>query len=251
MLLLWSGLGLLVGGLLNVLTSRLPYWDGPLWAVPLRCHSCQHPLTVADVLPLIGFARQRGRCRYCGGPLPWRFPFVEAATALLFALAYLRFGLGHELAVSSLYLAVLVLVFAIDAGHRLILNIVTYPTALLSFALAFLPGEPSPSAALLGGATYGGFFALLYVVAALLYRRGDALGLGDVKLAIVIGLMTGLPRSVVALVAGILLGSLAAVAALAGGRSGKSAMPYGTSLSVGAMLAILYGDLLVAWYVGP
>ncbi len=250
MLLIWGGLGLLVGGILNVLTSRLPYWDGPLWAVPLHCHSCQHPLAWGDVLPLFGFARQRGRCRHCGGALPWRFPLVEAATALLFALAYQRFGFGHELLVSSFYLAVLVLVFAIDANHRLILNAVTYPTALLAFALAFLPGEPSPIAALLGAATYGGFFALLYAVAVLLYRREDALGLGDVKLAIVIGMMTGLPRSLVAMMAGILLGSLAALAVLAGGRSAKSAMPYGTSLSVGAMLAILYGDLLVAWYVG-
>ena len=249
MVVLWTALGLIVGGALNVLISRLPTWGGRL-AAPLCCHACHHPLATRDVLPLAGFTLQRGRCRYCGAPLSWRFPLVEAATALLFALAYLRFGLAPTLPVYSFYLAVLLLVFVIDLRHRLILNIVTYPAAIIALVLAAVtPGLSLPSAAF-GGLIYGGFFALLYLVAALLYRRGDALGMGDVKLAFVIGIMAGLPRGIVALVLGVLLGAVSAVFVLAAGRSAKSAMPYGTALGLGAMVALLYGDLLAVWYIG-
>ena len=121
----------------------------------------------------------------------------------------------------------------------------------LCLVLAALTAWPPLAAAVLGAATYGGFFAVLYLLAALIYRRDDALGMGDVKLAVVIGLMTGLPRSLVAMIAGIALGSVAAAAVMAMGRSGRSVMPYGTSLSVGAMLAILYGDLVIDWYMAP
>lgn len=249
MWLVWGGLGLLVGGLLNILISRLPY-QGGLLSLPLRCHTCGHPLSVADFFPVLGFALQRGRCRYCGQAISLRFPLVEAATGVLFALAYLRFGFGRDLLVVSLYLAVLVVVFVIDQRHRLILNVVTYPMAAVALALAAIPPGPGPDRALSGALVYGGFFVLLYAVAALLYRRPDALGMGDVKLAVVIGLMTGLPLAVVAMLLGVLLGALAALAVLAGGRSARAAMPYGTALSVGAMLALLYGDAILEWYLG-
>ena len=246
---LWGVLGLVVGGILNVLISRLPYWGG-LLAAPLHCHYCQEPLRLTDAVPLWGYAGQRGRCRQCGHTLSPRFPLVELVTAALFGLAYHRFGLTLETVVFSFYLAVLVIIFTIDLEHRLILNVVTYPVALVSLGLAALLPGVGLGAALSGALAYGGFFVLLYVLSVLMYRRADALGLGDVKLAIVIGLMTGLPLSLVALLAGVLLGALSALVVLLGGRSARSAMPYGTSLSVGAMLAILYGDQILRWYIG-
>ena len=250
MLVLWIGLGLVVGGLLNVLISRLPYRGGPR-AAPLHCHTCGHELAVADALPLLGFFLQRGRCRYCGKPIPWRYPLVELATAALFALAYLRFGLSVELVTSSLFTAILVVIFMIDLRHRLILNTVTYPAAVLGFVLAAITPGMSLLVSASGGLAYGGLFVVLYLLAVLIYRRGDALGMGDVKLAIVIGLMAGLPRAVVAVVLGILLGAVAATAVLITGRKGKQdVMPYGTALSIGGMLAILYGDLIINWYIG-
>ncbi|MHB9091567.1 MAG: prepilin peptidase, partial [Chloroflexota bacterium] len=77
----WGVLGLVFGGILNVLISRLPYGGG-LVAAPLHCHYCHHPLGLADTLPLWGYAGQRGRCRHCGHALSLRFPLVEVATSL-------------------------------------------------------------------------------------------------------------------------------------------------------------------------
>ncbi|MHB1132276.1 MAG: prepilin peptidase [Chloroflexota bacterium] len=248
MAVLWGLFGLLAGGLLNVLITRLPLRGG-LLAAPLHCHNCRKPLTLWDTMPLAGYLAQRGHCRLCGAPLSRRFPVVELATALLFGLAFLRFGASQALFIYSFYLALLVLVFAIDWRHRLILNVVTLPAAVLALALSAVAPGTSVLSSLLGAAAYGGTFVLLYLLALIMYRRGDALGQGDVKLAIVIGLMLGLPRAVVALMLGVTLGALAAGAALLAGRPGKEAMPYGTSLSAAAMVAVLYGDLIVNWYL--
>jgi leader peptidase (prepilin peptidase)/N-methyltransferase len=248
MVVLWGLVGTLVGGLLNVLITRLPLRGG-LWAAPLRCHHCREPLAVWDTLPVLGYLAQRGRCRLCGAPLSPRFLIVELATTLLFGLAFLRFGATSALFIYSFYLTLLVLIFAIDWQHRLILNVVTFPAAALALALSTVAPGTSLLSSLLGAAAYGGSFVLLYLLAVVLYRRGDALGQGDVKLAIVIGLMLGLPRALVALMLGVLLGALAAIAALLAGRGGKEAMPYGTSLSAAAMVAVLYGDLIVNWYL--
>jgi leader peptidase (prepilin peptidase) / N-methyltransferase len=244
----WGAVGLVVGGVLNVLISRLPYWGGPLTA-PLRCHTCGHQLSWVEVLPIAGYALQRGSCRYCGKSISSRFPLVEVASALLFVLAYLRFGPGTQLVVSSFFIAVLILVFVIDMRHRLILNVVTYPVAVIALVLsAVMPGASLVSS-LAGAALYGGFFMVMFLLAVLIYRRGDALGLGDVKLAVVIGLMTGFQLTVVALLAGVFLGGVSAVFALIRGRSNKDVMPYGTALSVGAILTILYGQQIMAWYL--
>lgn len=245
---IWGFVGLLVGSLLNVLISRLPMTRGGQVAAPLHCHTCGRQLSIGDALPLLGFLSQRGRCRYCGKPISLRFPLVEITTAILFFLAFQRFGPSLPAVIASLYLAVLVLVFVIDMRHRLILNVVTYPTAIVALALSpLMPGLSVPLS-LLGAAVYGGMFAVLYVLATLIYRRMDALGLGDVKLAVVIGLMTGFPMAIVAMAIGILLGGAFAIFALLRGRSSGDVMPYGTALSIGAMLTILYGPNIVRWY---
>lgn len=169
----------------------------------------------------------------------------------MYALAFWRFGFGLALLTNSLYLAVLILVFAIDWRHRLILNVVTYPTSAVCLLLSLVTPGISLQSSLLGAAVYGGTFVLFYLLAVALYRRGDALGLGDVKLAVMLGLMLGLPRAIVAMFLGVLVGAMAAAGALLAGRSGKDAMPYGTSLSAAGMFALVFGDLLVAWYLVP
>ncbi len=235
----WGLLGLGAGWLINLLASRLP-WPGTLWRLPLRCHTCQQTLNWRDILPLLGYVGQRGRCHFCGLPISRRFPSTELVMAALFAGAAWRADSPAATAVLAFFISVLVLVFVIDARHRLILNRVTYPAALAALLISFMPvSSVTPVSALLGAALYGGVFALLYLLALLLYRRADALGLGDVKLAVVIGLMTGYPLAITALAAGVLLGGLVAVLALLAGHARTVALPYGTSLSAAAIAVLI------------
>ncbi|MBI2862283.1 MAG: prepilin peptidase, partial [Chloroflexi bacterium] len=148
----------------------------------------------------------------------------------------------------TFYTFVLLLVFFIDLEQRLILNEVVLIAGLAALLLSpFIPGL-TWLRALLGGLSYGGVFALLYLLAWALYRRDDALGLGDVKLSILLGLMTGIPRVWVALSLAVLLGALVGLGLLLAGRGARAFMPYGTSMAVGAFLALLWGEELWNWY---
>ena len=240
MLPLWLLVGVLTGTIVNLLAYRLPCRK-PALSASACCGECGAPLGPAVLIPLAGFVLSKGKCRVCGAKLPVRLPLVELSTAALFATLFLRLGLSWLLVVSCLYAAILVLVFVIDLEHRLILNIVTYPSMALAIMLGFAVPGLNALSGLLGGLFYGGLFLALYVASVLIYKREDALGQGDVKLAIFIGLITGMPGALYAALAGTILGALAGLwAIIVNKASGKSTMPYGTSLSIGALAVLVW-----------
>jgi len=165
-----------------------------------------------------------------------RAPLLELAMMAAFVLIAWRFG-AEPLRMVTLWLYAwfLLTVLVIDLEHRRVLNVMVLPAAVLAFGASFLPGAPAPLDALLGGA---GAFAAFFVIA--LLGRG-AMGMGDVKLAGVIGLMTGYPLVVPSLLAGIVLGGLAAAAMLITRRATrKTAIAYAPYLCVGALAMLLW-----------
>ena len=166
---------------------------------------------------------------------------MEISTGALFAALFLRLGLSWLLAVCSLYAAILVLVFVVDLEHRLILNVVTFPSIVLAVVLGFLVPGLSALSGFLGGLFYGGLFLALYILSVIIYKREDALGQGDVKLALFIGLITGMPGAFIAALIGTLLGAVVGLWTMVVRRaSSKSTMPYGTSLVIGALLVLVW-----------
>lgn len=229
---LWAGLGWLVGGLLAVLAVALPV-SGVAAVASGTCASCGGRLSRLG----LALGRSGTRCASCGALLRETWPYAEAATALVFGLMASRFTLGLPLLLYSALGALLVVVVFVDVRHRLILDVVTLPAILVSIPLAFWTvGVPR---AILGGLVTGGFFLAFYVLARLLYRSGGALGLGDVKLALLIGLVVGAPAALAAVFYSAIAGGLLAVGFLASGRSRYSVMPYGPSLVLGALLTVL------------
>ncbi len=218
--------GWLAGGLGNLAADALP-WLGDR-ARPDVC-ALWHYLT----LPWYPF--HRGLCPHCHTRRPWRAPALEAATILIFVLAWLRARHNPALLlILSAYGAFLLIVLVIDLEHRRVLNIVVAPAAVIALAASLAPGMPGPRSALLGGAVGLGVFLALALIG-----RG-ALGAGDVKLAGVIGLMTGYPHVVSALVLGVVLGGIAALWLLLTRRaSRKSYMAYAPYLAIGALIILL------------
>jgi leader peptidase (prepilin peptidase) / N-methyltransferase len=238
-------LGLGGGFLVNVVSTRLaanrPMLGG------LRCTRSNHPLSPGQWLPVVGFLAQRGRCSTCGKPLSVAYPLVEAVTALLVLMLYVLEGLGVSFWFHSLYTIILMLVLVTDWKHRDIYLSVIAVGGLAGFAGSFfLPGI-GPGYALVGAVVAGGFFLAAYLLARLIFRHiEEPLGMGDVFLALMMGLMLGFPNIVGALVVGPLIAGVVAILLLVTRRSQMGDfMPYGVSLCVAAIIFLLNPGPLV------
>jgi len=219
-------LGMAVASFLNVCIDRLPSSQSLLFPAS-HCASCRHRLAIKDLIPVFSHLRLHGRCRYCQAPIPRRILWMEIGTGLLFGYLYWNYGLSLELAVAAVYCCLFIVLMVIDWEHGLILNKIVYPAALVAIIISlFLPpsrliypgGEvtllfnnflPEPGIA---QAAIGGGIGLVLLLLIVLISRGG-MGWGDVKMAALIGIITGylIP---VALLMAVIFGGLVAVALL-------------------------------------
>ncbi len=248
--------GLLVGSFLNVVIHRLPRGES-LLTPRSRCPSCGASVRARDNVPVLSWLALRGRCRACGAPISPRYPLVEALTAALYVAVVLVEGADRDLAsmlvegadgdvrLGLALVTVLIGVAFIDLDHRIIPNWIVGPGAIVGIALVAVFRPDDVVEHLVAGAAAGGFFLL----AALAYPRG--MGMGDVKLAALLGLYLG--RAVgPALLVALLTGSIVGIAIIVrrGAREGrKIAVPFGPFLALGGVVGLLAGDEVVDWYL--
>ena len=237
--------GLIFGSFFNVVIYRLPRKES-LVTPASHCPACDAPIKPYDNIPVLGWLMLRGRCRNCHAKISARYPLVEAVTAILaVAIVLARHHYAHDVVLGLALLAVLVPVAMIDLDTRLIPNVITLPAAILAVVLGLITRPSGVPEQLIAGAAAGGFMLLF----ALAYPRG--MGMGDVKLAAVLGLFLG--REVaVAVMAGTLIGALVGVGVMARvgvERGRKTAVPFGPFLALGGVIAILAGPAIVHWYV--
>jgi leader peptidase (prepilin peptidase)/N-methyltransferase len=187
----------------------------------------------------------RGRCRHCGEPISPRYPLVELLTAVLMAAVVVAKGADEDVWLGLAFVAVLVPVTFIDLDHRIIPNKILALGAVVAVAIVLLTDSGSIVEHLIAAAAAGGFL----LVAALAYPAG--MGMGDVKLAAVMGLFLGRavgPAMFAGLIAGSLLGAL--IIARKGRREGrKTAIPFGPFLAFGGLVGLFAGDEIVDWYL--
>jgi leader peptidase (prepilin peptidase)/N-methyltransferase len=245
-------LGLLVGSFLNVVIVRVPEKRSVV-RPRSHCPRCSVQLRDRDNVPVISWLLLRGRCRSCAEPIPVRYPLVELATGVLFAAMALRFGADWALPGYLLFVAALLAVSAIDLERFLVPNRIVYPSLAASVVLlglaAVLEHDGGAFVRTLVGAVAAsaGLLAL-----ALAYPRG--MGMGDVKLALLLGLYLGwlsLGHVLLGLFLGFLLGSVVGIALLLTGvRGRKDHLPFAPFLAAGAVLAVLAGQPLLDLYLG-
>jgi len=237
-------LGATVGSFLNVVAYRLPRHQS-LVSPGSRCPGCGTAIKVYDNVPVLGWLLLRGRCRSCRTGISPRYPVIEALTAALAVTVVLTRHSAAQIALGLVLVVVLVPVALIDLEHRIIPNRITLPAAIAAVvigALLDLRGVPEQ---LIAGAGAGGF--LLFF--ALAYPRG--MGMGDVKLAVVLGLFLGWSVAVAILasvLAGTVVGSLV-MARLGVERGRKTAVPFGPFLALGGVIALFAGPAIIHWYL--
>ena len=237
-------MGAIFGSFLNVVAYRLP--RGESLARPRsRCPRCETSIKPYDNVPVLSWLALRGRCRTCRAPIPVRYPLVEAGTGLLCALVVIAKGADEQALLGLALVLLLVPVTLIDLDHRIIPNSLMLLGAVAAPALVLLVAPDDIVEHLIAAVAAGGFF-LLTVLA---YPRG--MGMGDVKLAAVLGLFLGravAPALFVALISGTLVGAL--IMARKGVHEGrKTAVPFGPFLALGGVVALFAGDALVDWYL--
>ena len=235
-------LGLSVGSFSNVCIDRLPARVS-IVAGSSHCAQCLHPLGAADLVPVLSYLWLRGRCRYCGARIPFRLPVVELLSGGLFGLLYWRYDLSPEFGVALVYGTILLIIFLIDLEQQLILNVVVLPSLALALAGSFFWPDIGPLRALLGGAIGTGVLSIPYI----LYREG--MGLGDVKLGMLLGLMVGYPYIFLALLLAVISSGLVAIILLALKIKGrKDPIPFAPFLTAGTFATLVWGPNILDWY---
>lgn len=255
-------LGIAVGSFLNVLIDRLPRGEGVLGGRS-HCDHCKTPLPWYDLVPILSFLRLRGRCRFCGAKITWRLPLVELLSGFGWVLIGYYF-VSPSLLINPLprlipatyYLLLLsagIVLFFTDLESGLLPDAIILPTAVLVFLWRLCPIILNSIPRLILDTSYlllpafglAAFFWLLILI-----TRGRGMGLGDVKLGFLIGLILGWPLTLVAAFLAFLLGgSISAMLLVVGRKRFGETVPFGPFLILGAASALLFGSQLWQWYL--
>jgi leader peptidase (prepilin peptidase) / N-methyltransferase len=232
--------GLALGSFLNVVAARVPLRRS-IVSPGSACMACGHELAWYENVPLLSYAALRGRCRSCGDRIGLRYPAVELVAGLLVAGSVWKFGFHLEALVASFFCLALVAVSATDLEHRIIPNRIVVPAAAIVLA-ANTALHPSPVWALAALGAAGFLFA-----AALAYPKG--MGMGDVKLALLMGAALGKTVSV-AMMIGMVAAIVPGVYLMArhGSAARKMRIPFGPFLALGSVVALFAGPWLLHQY---
>ena len=240
--------GACIGSFLNVVIYRVPLGQS-IVSPPSRCPKCGNRLPWHDNLPIVGWLLLGGRCRQCKNPISIQYPLVELITALLFVLVVWLTPPGPLMVSRLLFVCILIALFGIDLEHQILPNAITLPGIVAGVLLSFI-APPGWRDALLGVLLGAG---ILYAVAGAYYlwRRQEGLGMGDVKMLAMIGAFLGWKAVLVTMALSSFSGAAIGLTMIAAQRGGmKLALPFGTFLAIGALVAMFVGEPLVTWYAG-
>ena len=240
--------GAAIGSFLNVCIYRLPLGQSIVWPGS-ACPTCKGPVAWYDNIPILSWLMLGARCRSCRAPIAIRYPIVELLTMGVFVLNFHVFGAGPILVPKLVLSCAMVVLFAIDLEHHLLPDAITLPGIVAGFLFSLL-FPPGPLASAIGILVGGGS---LWLIGEAYYRYAgqEGMGGGDVKMLAMIGAFLGWKLVLVTLVFSSIAGAVIGLLVILSRRGDlRYALPYGTFLALAGLIASLYGDRIVAWYVG-
>lgn len=249
------GFGLLVGSFLNVCIWRIPS-EEEIVRGRSHCPKCGQMIRWYDNIPLVSFALLKGRCRRCTQPISWVYPAVELATGLFFAAVVARFQLSWAALIYCGLAAALIVLTVIDLREMILPDEITVPGIPIAMALSFLvPCLHLASSRLQGlamglaGAAVGAGILLAIRTLGTWFFKKEAMGLGDVKLMAMVGALIGPWKALlVDFILAPVLGSVVGIVVLLRRREALIPIPYGPFLALGTLIAVFWGDHIIAWY---
>lgn len=252
LVLAWSlvvAVAAVLGSFLNVCISRLPRGESVV-SPPSHCPGCQTPIRFYDNVPLVSFLVLGGRCRACRSPISWRYPLVEALAVAVAILVLWELGPTWAGLRALVFGLILIPVTFIDLQEKLIPDRITLPGIALGLVLHLYPSPGEFLAALHGCLMACGIFYLIVWIASRIWGP-DAMGLGDIGLASMMGAFLGWPLVMVAIFLGVFAGGLSGIILLLSRLKGRrDEIPFGPYLALGGLLAAIWGEAILAWYLG-
>lgn len=239
--------GLLVGSFLNVVAHRLPRGESVI-SPPSHCPTCDAKILARDNIPVLSWVLLSGRCRVCRSPIALRYPAIELANGILWALVFLRAPSWGDFASGAFLCSACLVLLAIDAEFQILPDAITLSGIAVGLAFSFVSVRHTPAQAALGAIVGAGGLYLL----AVLYEKiagQEGMGLGDVKMLGMIGAFLSPAGVLVTILLSSISGSLVGVALILAKRGdGKTRLPFGVFLALGAMASWFFADPLVARY---
>ena len=266
--------GAAIGSFLNVVIYRVPNEKSLLTGS--ACPNCKSEIKFYHNIPIFGWLMLGGKCANCKEPIAWRYPAVELLTAIVFGIVFWQIGFVPYLPVALAFAATMISLIFIDSDHMILPNVITYPMFVIALIIRvtypifvtpvtyFSDISHGPISSLIGyplwaislaGALFGALIGggSLWAVGAIwkLLRGVDAMGLGDVKLLFGIGALLGWRLTLLTIFLGAFTGAIAGAAMLIvrKDKDMQSQIPFGIFLGIGSIIAMLFGDKLIVWYL--
>lgn len=270
-------LGAIIGSFLNVIIHRVPNEESIVFPNS-ACPKCKNPIKPYDNIPILSWLILGGKCRNCKNPISPRYPAVELINALLYVLVFWQIGFSPFLPVALIFVSAIVSLIFIDAEHMILPDVINFPLLFLALAVriifAFAFGNAyfsdlekfpliqliqdyhlpiwlvSITGAILGGLVGGGF---LWLVGAIWKKlRGvDAMGFGDVKMMFAVGALLGWRLTLLSIFLGAFAGAIIGVVVISRQKEKdlQTQIPFGIFLGIGSILALLFGEPMIKWYI--
>lgn len=249
-------IGLLIGSFLNVCIYRIPRVESIVFPSS-HCTRCGHELSWFELIPVVSYLALRGRCRSCQTSISIRYPLIELLTGAVFLLLFRHFGLTVPFMGYAFMMAALIVVFFIDLDHMIIPDKIVIATAMAGILLAvcnvFSPlpiyGDDNWWNPFLGALVGSGFLCLVGMLGSLIFKTDEAMGGGDIKIMLPIGLFLGWRLTILTLFLAVLLGGLLGMLLLAFKlTSRKASIPFGPFIVVASLVAVMWGYQIIDFY---
>ncbi len=240
--------GLIFGSFLNVCIYRIPKGESIVWP-PSHCPHCGAPIKPIDNIPVVSYVVLGGKCRSCKAEISTRYPLVELLTGFLFAGLFWKFGFSSETFVFVVLGLLLITISFIDIDYRLILNKITLPGMVLGVILTLSFHILSYKQVLMGFVMGGGGLLAVALLGGLLFRK-ESMGMGDIKLAAMVGVFLGVKGVAFTLLVAFFVAALFSIGAMALRKANRqSQIPFGPFIAVASIVYLFWGEQMIHWYL--
>lgn len=250
--------GTIIGSFLNVCIFRIPL-EQSIAFPPSHCMSCGKRLKWYDMFPIISWIMLKGKCRFCGRKISYRYPLVEFMTGIIFFVVYLKYGFSFDLVKYLIFSSLIIVIGLIDLDttdvytSTIIFGIISAVTLIIIGYVLYkmnLNTNFSVVNCILGGAIGAGFILFIMVLAHIVFKA-NGMGSGDIEICFVCGMFLGVKSIIFMLFLSVLVGGIIGILLVLLGKKKKTDyIPFGPFIALSSIISILFGQEIINWYLG-